>query len=181
MKREHWVEAIYAGKHVEGLMVSDQGRMRRGNGEPGFGTPNIDRERGYLRSMQVCIVDPAYRHRHRAVNLHRVIWESFNPGEPWVDGNQIDHIDRNVSNGSLGNLRQVTRRQNMRNRNLAPAGSRRNRYGESVRTPRTSEWRYRECLRCGVRRLRDLPEESRRQYRRMYSRELRAFHREHAA
>ena len=177
MKKERWTPAIYAGKPVENLEVSDQGRMRHPGQEPSFGTENLDRVHGYLRSYQVCIKDSDYIHNHRAVNLHRVIWESFHK-EPWVEGNQIDHIDRNVRNGNLGNLRQVSRAENMANRNLTPPG-RRNKYGEQCRTPKASAWRYQECLRCGVRRVQDLPEESRKQYHRMYRRELREYRREH--
>ena len=177
---ERWVPALYAGKPVEGLEVSDQGRMRKNGGDPSFGTPNIDREHNYLRSLQVCVKDAAYKHGHRAVNLHRVIWESFNPGEPWVEGNQIDHIDRNVRNGRLENLRQVTRKENMRNRSLSVPG-RKSHLGEECRTPATSQWRYQECLRCGVRRVDDLPLESRRMYMRLYRREITRWHREHAS
>ena len=174
MKEERWTQAIYDGAPVQHLEVSDQGRMRRPGKEPGFGTPNIDKKYGYLRSYQVCIKDLDYAYKHRAVNLHRIIWESFNPKKKWVEGAQIDHIDRDVRNGNLENLRMVTRKQNMANRNLVPPG-RKNKFGEECRTPRSSEWRYRECLRCGVRRVRDLPVKSRKQYQNMYRRELRAW------
>ena len=52
MENERWVDAIYAGKKIENMQVSDLGRVRRGSSEPTYGTANIDKKYGRLRSMQ---------------------------------------------------------------------------------------------------------------------------------
>jgi hypothetical protein len=49
---------------------------------------------------------------------HRLMYADFHgPIAPWME---IDHIDGNKKNNAIGNLRWVTRRQNMQNQKKAP-------------------------------------------------------------
>lgn len=154
---EHWAPAIYDGKVVEGLYVSDQGWMRRHRwGQTSKGTPAIDpRHPSYIKQMMVCVKDPEYKHGHRAVNLHRVVLETFT-GVKWIKGCQLDHINRCTTDGRVENLRMVTRQQNMQNLNLRPPTS----------SP-ASIYRYAQCRKFDVRRVADLPTYVQRTYRRM--------------
>lgn len=68
---------------------------------------NMDRD-GYIRVR----VDGR---EHRA---HRVIWEMFNG--PIPEGMLVDHIDRDVYNNRIENLRLVTRQQNNANTGKKP-------------------------------------------------------------
>ena len=158
---EHWAPAIYDGHVVDGLYVSDRGWMRRGRwGQCSKGTPAIDRRHpSYIKQMMVCIKDADYKHGHRAVNLHRIILETFG-GVKWVAGCQLDHIDRCTQHGWVSNLRMVSRQQNMQNRNLVPPTD----------AP-SSIYRYAQCCKFGVRRVKDLPTYVIREYRRMLKRE----------
>lgn len=63
---------------------------------------NLDRD-GYIR---VRILGKEYR-------AHRIIWSMFNGEIP--EGMLVDHIDGNVSNNTISNLRLVTRQQNNAN------------------------------------------------------------------
>ena len=154
---EHWAPAIYDGHVVAGLYVSDRGWMRRGRwGQTSKGTPAIDpRHPSYIKQMMVCVKDSAYKHGHRAVNLHRIVLETFG-GVKWVDGCQLDHINRCTTDGRVENLRMLTRKQNMANRNLVPPTS----------AP-SSIYRYAQCRKFDVRRVKDLPLYVQRTYRRM--------------
>lgn len=154
---EHWAPAIYDGKVVDGLYVSDQGWMRRGRwGQTSKGTPAIDpKHPSYIKQMMVCIKDEDYKLKHRAVNLHRIVLETFG-GVTWVPGCQLDHINRCTTDGRVENLRMVTRQQNMQNRNLRPPTS-----------SAASIYRYAQCQKFEVRRVADLPIYVQRAYRRM--------------
>lgn len=154
---ENWAPAIYNGRLIDGLYVSDKGWMRRGRwGQTSKGTAAIDpKHPAYIKQMMVCIKDEDYKLKHRAVNLHRIVLETFG-GVTWVPGCQVDHIDRNTTNGVLSNLRMVTRAENMRNRSLVPPTS----------AP-SSIYRYAQCKKFDVRRLKDLPNYVIREYRRM--------------
>lgn len=68
---------------------------------------NMDRD-GYIR---VRVNGKEYR-------AHRVIWEMFNG--PIPEGMLVDHIDRDVYNNRIENLRLVTRQQNNANRGNLP-------------------------------------------------------------
>lgn len=151
-----WRQAIYNGKLVNNLFVSNTGLMRRGaDGEITRGTPNYDRRHKYIRSYEVCIMDPDYKWKHRAVNLHRIVYETFTE-LPWIDGNQLDHIDR-TKRGDIDNLRCVTRSENMKNRGP---------YQPVAGLPH-SLFRYRMQLKYGVDRLSQLPPEIQKQYHKM--------------
>lgn len=158
---EHWAAAIYDGHVVDGLFVSDRGWMRRGRfGQTSKGTPAIDKKYpAYVKQMMVCVKDSSYKHRHRAVNLHRIVLETFGHVR-WVAGCQVDHINRDPSDGRLENLRMVTRAENMRNRSLVPPTN-----------AASSIYRYAQCRKFGVTRVADLPTYVRREYKRMLKRE----------
>lgn len=170
-ENREFVPAIYNGKPVENLWVSEDGWMRRKkrNGEwkePTRGTPNINKKyNNYLRSYEVLIKDPEYKRPYRAVNLHRVIYETFT-GNPWVDGCQLDHIDR-TKRCSLDNLRCVTPHENMLNQNPR-------RPIEAKKGTKFSNFRYTQLLRFGVNRLVDLPDEVQKEYWRIRWREISA-------
>lgn len=82
----------------DGLLISNL------TGQP---LSNEDRD-GYIR---VRVGGKEYR-------AHRVIWEMFNG--PIPEGMLVDHIDRNVYNNRIENLRLVTRQQNNANRGNIP-------------------------------------------------------------
>lgn len=156
MNNEMWKPAIYNGSPVDGLEVSSWGRMRRG-GKVSNGSPCMGKN-GYLKQMMVCIADPDYKYGHRAVNLHRIVLETFT-GVKWIQGRQVDHIDRNVTNGRVENLRMVTRSENVRNRGILPTQAR-------CKSPEASAWRIRQCLKYGVFRVYELPHEVQLEYAR---------------
>lgn len=156
---DEWRQAVYNGKQVPNLFVSNTGFMRRGiDGEVTRGTPNYDRKKRYIRSYEVCIMDPSYKWKHRAVNLHRIVYETFT-GNPWVDGCQLDHIDR-TKRGDIENLRCVSRAENIRNRGPF----------QPVPGLPHSLFRFRMQLKYGVDRLSQLPPEVIREYLRMQAR-----------
>lgn len=161
---EHWAEAIYDGRVVDNLYVSDMGRMRRGRfGSISNGTPTIDKKTHYIKQLEVCIKDSGYKHQHRAVNLHRIVLETFG-GVSWVKGMQLDHIDRCVLHGHIDNLRMVTRADNMTNRNLR----------KPLSSNESSLVCYTQCLKYGVRRFKDLPIEAKRKVWRLRHAEYKA-------
>ena len=170
-ENREFVPAIYNGKPVENLWVSSDGWMRRKkrNGEwkePTRGTPNINKKyNNYLRSYEVLIKDPDYKRPYRAVNLHRIVYETFT-GNPWVDGCQLDHIDR-TKRCSLDNLRCVTPHENMLNQNPR-------RPIEAKKETKFSNFRYAQLLKYGVNKLVDLPEEVQKEYWRIRWREISA-------
>lgn len=161
---ETWKAAIYDGKPVAGLFVSDRGRMRRGLGQITRGSACYGD--GRLKQMMVCIADPGYKHKHRAVNLHRIVLETFT-GVKWVPGYQVDHVNHEVADGRVENLRMVSRSDNMRNRRLPPP-----RLGGKC--PKASLYRYNQCLKYGAHRLDDLPKIIQREYHRIRIAEHRA-------
>ena len=72
---------------------------------------------GYITSKGYLQVQLHYR-VHR---VHRVIWAMRHGAWPQC---QIDHIDENKSNNSIGNLRQCTNGENQQNITKARRGSR---------------------------------------------------------
>ena len=154
MNNEIWKQAFYNGHPVDGLEVSSWGRMRRG-GKVSNGTPSLGRN-GYLKQMMVCVSDTEYKYGHRAVNLHRIVLETFK-GIKWIPGRQVDHIDRNVTNGRVENLRMVTRSENVKNRGILPTQKR-------CKSPEASAWRIRQCIKYGVFRIYQLPHEVQLEY-----------------
>lgn len=171
MENREFIPAIYNGKPVRNLWVSKDGWMRRKDRhgdwkEPTLGTPNINRKyNNYLRSYEVLIDDPDYKWKHRAVNLHRIVYETFT-GFPWVEGNQLDHIDR-TKRGDVDNLRCVTPHENMMNQNPRPPI-------KAKADSKFSQFRYSQLLRYGVTRLTDLPVEVQKEYWRIRWREISA-------
>ena len=145
---ENWRLGIYDGHQVDDLYVSDRGRMRRGRyGQITRGSASYGD--GRLKQMMVCIKDHEYKWGFRCVNLHRIVLETFT-GVKWVKHYQVDHINHDVSDGRVDNLRMVSCKENNRNRRL-----REPRF--NVRCPRASLFRYNQCLKYGVKRLQDLP------------------------
>lgn len=87
------------------LYVYDDGLLiSRHTGQP---LCNMDRD-GYIR---VRLMGKEYR-------AHRVIWEMFYGSIP--EGMLVDHIDRDVYNNRIENLRLATRQQNNANRGNIP-------------------------------------------------------------
>ncbi len=65
----------------------------------------VDNGSGYL---QIGLTKNKKRHKHY---VHILVWESFNGKVP--KGKEVDHIKEDRSNCELGNLRLLTRKQNM--------------------------------------------------------------------
>lgn len=149
-----WKPAIYNGRPVTNLLVSDCGAMRRidkKTGLPGpvsFGIPNFNKENGNrMRQMMVSI--NMGRGENSTVNLHRVILCTFK-GEIFLKGQDVDHIDLNPANGNVENLRKISHRENVLHRNLRKPL-------KNTKSPIAAQYRYSMCLRLNVKRLVDLP------------------------
>lgn len=84
--------------YKDGLLINKQSRGRMKAGVPA-GTPN---KAGYLRVTLF----------QKQEYVHRLIFFMFNNYWP----KEIDHIDRDVTNNRIENLRESTRSQNMANR-----------------------------------------------------------------
>lgn len=50
--------------------------------------------------------------KRKAHYVHRIVWETFHG--PIPEGYEINHIDHNKSNNSLGNLELVTHSENIK-------------------------------------------------------------------
>lgn len=163
----NWKEAVYNGQPVPGLLVSDTGLMRRidryGNrGQVSCGTPNFNKaNRNRLRQYMVSITPE--KGKHKTVNLHRVIYETFT-GDRFQPGDDIDHKDCNVANGHLDNLQRLSHRDNCRKKNIVPANL-------NGKCPIASQYRYQVCLQLNCRTLNDLPRAYFNEYHRLRSRE----------
>lgn len=161
-----WRPAIYNGRPIKHLLVSNLGQMRRiHNGIPGQvtnGTPSFNKKsKNRLRQMMVTItfadvVEGALA--HTTVNLHRVILCTFK-GVIFEKHMDVDHIDRNVANGRLENLRACTHTVNMANRSIIRR--------ETCRSKVASEYGYRMRIQLGCRRLVDLPKAYLNEYARL--------------
>ena len=53
--------------------------------------------------------------------VHLVVWRTFRPNNPPIDGETIDHRDRDTSNNALHNLRRATKSEQSYNRDLPSA------------------------------------------------------------
>lgn len=159
----NWKPAIWNGRPVVGLQVSDTGLMRRvdryGNlGQVTAGTPNFNKDNNNrLRQFMVCIT--LSKGEHRCVNLHRVIYETFT-GDRFQPGDDIDHKDCNVANGHLSNLQRLSHAENCRKKNLPPPK-------KNVKARIASWYRYQVCLQLNCLRIKDLPIPYQREYYRL--------------
>ena len=162
-----WKPAVYNGIPVKNLEVSDYGFIRRrtknGIGQTTRGTPNFNRENNNrLRQFMVCctFVEPLPNGKtHTTVNVDRIVLCTFK-GDVFGQKEDVDHIDKNVLNGHVKNLRKLSHSDNMLNTNLHPP-----RPGTSV--PVASEYRYRMLLALNCSRLVDLPSAYRSEYHRL--------------
>lgn len=89
--------------YKDGVLINKQSRGRMKAGVPA-GTPN---KAGYLRVTLF----------QKQEYVHRLIFFMFNNYWP----KEIDHIDRDVTNNRIENLRESTRSQNMANRSSSNA------------------------------------------------------------
>ena len=161
-----WRPAIYNGRPIKNLLVNQYGQMRRiVNGIPSQvsnGTPSFNKKsKNRLRQMMVTITFADVVEGAKAfttVNLHRVILCTFK-GVTFTKGMDVDHIDRNVSNGRLENLRACTHSKNMENRGIIRC--------DNCRCKIASEYGYRMRIQLGCRRLIDLPKAYRNEYARL--------------
>jgi len=62
--------------------------------------------------------------------VHLIVWRTFCPNDPPINGDTIDHIDQDASNNGLHNLRRATRSLQARNRTMPLADDQ-----DRVRTP----------------------------------------------
>lgn len=161
-----WRPAIYNGRPIKNLLVSNLGQMRRlVNGVPSQvsnGTPSFNKKsKNRLRQMMVSIAyaDVVEGAKARTtVNLHRVVLCTFK-GVIFEKGMDVDHLDRNVANGRLENLRACTHTVNMANRAIIRR--------DTGRCKIASEYGYRMRIQLGCRRLIDLPKAYRNEYARL--------------
>lgn len=171
---EVWLPAIYNGRPIKGMIVSNYGWFRRetkagGYGQESKGTPNFNKQnRNRLRQFGVSVTWADWHegeHRNTTVNLHRIICCTFQDAF-FGPGYEVDHIDRNVANSFVGtpegdfkdgNLRCVTRAVNQLNKGII-----RRKYDTVA-----SDYGYKMRLQFGVRRIADLPVAYRREYYRL--------------
>ena len=114
-----------------------------------------------IKQMEVCVPRPNYKRKYSAINVGRIVWESFHQGIPWQDGWEIDHIDRNVQNNAVWNVRAVTHSENMLNRGAI------RRKSENEVCPGANDYAYRMRLKYGVTTIKKLPDHIRKEYNRM--------------
>lgn len=161
-----WRPAIYNGRPIKNLLVSNLGQMRRiVNGVPSQvsnGTPSFNKKsKNRLRQMMVSIAfgDVVEGTKaHTTVNLHRVVLCTFK-GVIFEKGMDVDHLDRDVSNGRLENLRACTHTKNMENRGMIRR--------DKCRCKVASDYGWRMRIQLGCRRLDDLPRAYRNEYARL--------------
>lgn len=182
---QEWKPAVYNGMAIKNLLISNYGLIRRiKNGIPGQvtrGTPVFHKnpktkQRGRLSMFEACVtfIDaPAGVKTCRAVNVDRIACCTFK-GDFFNKGFDVDHIDRDVENGFVGtaaknytdgNLRCVTRSENMKNQ-----GARKPRTG--IKCPVASEFQYKIKLQLGLRNIAEFPRAYIREYRRLRYAEL---------
>lgn len=177
---QEWKPAIYNGRAIKGLWVSNYGFMRRetacgclgqvSRGTPSFNKKNNNRLRQYMVMVTFTEAEEGQKKR-TCVNLHRVICCTFQGVRFDVEGQRmdVDHIDHDVSNAFVGtkegeykdgNLRCVTHQENMHNRPMAKPR-------QNSLTPIASAYAYRMKLELGCHTLADLPIAYRREYARL--------------
>lgn len=171
-----WLPAVYNGRRIKNMVVSNYGWFRRYNadgvlGQCSRGTPCFNRNDGRLNQYMVTITfaDPIKGQPSRTtVNLHRVLCCTFK-GDVFAKGDDVKHKDYDVSNGFVGtaeknytdgNLVRCTHDQNMKNIRMAKPKT-------NFFTPVASAYGYRMKLTLGVKRIADLPLAYRREYRRL--------------
>ena len=53
---------------------------------------------------------------NKKILIHRGVWEAFNGEIP--EGMDVDHIDNNPANNALSNLQILSRKDNLKKRNI---------------------------------------------------------------
>lgn len=99
--KEIWVEA----RRHENYEVSNHGRIRRKLNE------KVLLQQVSEREYSMVTIHTAGKKSTRRIS--KLIWESFNRCEC---KETVDHIDRNKSNNTLGNLRCISHSENNKNR-----------------------------------------------------------------
>ena len=117
------IQGYYATKSGKIISV----KVKGGGGKLDYSKPRVHSHKvdkdGYLESCLSCVVNGVQKRIYR--RNHRLVWEAFNGKIP--NDLTIDHINRNVKDNNLENLRLLTREENTR---IATIGntSRRNKY-----------------------------------------------------
>lgn len=180
---QEWRPAVYNGRAIKNLWVSNYGFMRRMTKAGGFGqvtrgTPYFNkRAKGRLSQYMVMVVFEEAEEGQKlrtCVNLHRVVCCTFQ-GVVFERGQDVDHIDHDVSDAYVGsaegnyrdgNLRCVSHSENMYNRPMAKPRL-------NSMTPIAGQWAYRMKLALDCPRLEDLPKAYRNEYNRIRYYEIR--------
>lgn len=104
MSNEEW-RVIPSHPNYE---ASSLGSIRRKKNQKVLATADADHQRPY---QVVCLFTNGKQYTKKAA---RLIWEAFNG----PCGQTIDHIDRNVANNNISNLRCVSGADNYKNRTI---------------------------------------------------------------
>lgn len=108
----------------EGLYeISNLGRLKslsyknaykgKAKGQERILTPAISEGKGYSKGHLKTVL--SNNKKTKCVYIHRLVFEAFNGRIE--DGYVIDHIDGNPMNNRIDNLRQVTQKENVLNKN----------------------------------------------------------------
>lgn len=126
MEQEIWKTAQYIFEDGSILVfpnyeVSDRGRVRSwmnvGPNKSRRLEPRIMKQASQLDGY--LFIGFRLNNKHINIKVHRLVLSTFNP-EGYFCSAEIDHIDRNVSNNNIDNLRWTTRNINLSNRPSGP-------------------------------------------------------------
>ena len=99
----------------KGYFATKSGKILTAKVKGGQGKIDYDKLREHCYKIDkdgYCEVLLSENNIRKYMRVHRLVWETFN-GEI-IDDLTIDHIDKNVSNNCLSNLRLLTRDENTR-------------------------------------------------------------------